>query len=1365
MTLLTGATVPTCNPVKQKEAGSIVAAPTCPRGISSVGLTITGRRSLLEALRNELHASDAVTEGNMVQAAVTGARKYCRVTVVRCYGPTSAESTESTTTADADADADADATAALKTKLTESAQRLYKHMQKILPAADAPDLTDAEVTTDIAQLLNGLTATAAGEKLPSFMVDADWKATKDCRVTLCSGSCDAARSHQDIGAGDETSTASDCPPGCGHSAVHGLCPACAPYQVKTLSVCYFCKAPFRIPTPDRSLVMVNVQKPGSAPAESAVDVAASVPGVPEAVSQTAQSSLGPTAHVRECYLHKTKKTDTNGRHVWTLTAEALAMSPSEKALLAAVLTPAPTVGDELVMINHIVVRQAMCGGCMTTSLNKPAVDDKSFASAAADDDDDVQYIHTRDDVIGLVAAQAAAKTPAEKRQLSAMFKDALASSLVGNTEKTMLTALHNDAAKMNSKRFQALLNTQADLVAALQAEHAAMARPEVQGQAEVRILVSLRVGGPVAGSSVKVHVEAGSGADASAKARRQVLAAKGVVGAADKAKASAFPAGPPFSTNGSGNGATSAACSARLGSLRQIAGAVNDGDSDSVPAPGQRKVVMFGRRQGKNFTKALWRTTLSGDFVDVMRNSFPGTSTDSTATMGASMYGDDRKFCVRAVASLESDPPGALLSDGPIWDQLTASGFNAFVSSDHIVTQYDGPGTAMREDPERPGQQQRDKLRRELIRAGNVTPDAVSNTAADVFLRSGGLVTWIDNALGNLASLYDLTLPPLLKPEPLPKSMSLSNTPVVAPADRSTVLSTGTETAISTMEVDIRENSSATEGSATEDTEMSGMSSTSPEVLPAVCSNNHQEDIGNDPSNPSEDAGSPPEDDRGEHEQQGVPHSAAATASRDSRGRSTEGRSTRSPSAAQGVNRQVVSELWGGEVEEDHFKNVRPGVSSNDSIRMSDADDANALIAVRRLTKGDLVLRENVGASADKSAIGAYEKEQCDNGRAFSTVSKGDYTAFLVNPGGGRTMTYLLNHSDTNANCLLTMPNRFRNADKCLIELHAISDIEPGTEFVWTYSSDPFPPFDATVFSSEVAAGAGAGPGVSGSAKRKSTRDPDAGTVDPTPKTFEDPSGRMRKRNVQPGTGNCFFSTVAEQLTLTGVQLPPKSTSRGWTHSLVRKTIQRWMMSTAKKDAVALSAAKAAYKATAPAIVHDHPEMARTTKKTRGNKAADDAPVPLSWPQLAKSIGTAKVWASPSIVAIVITVFKVDICYLTVVIGEDDDKHVYTDLTEWVTLTFDHSPPPDEHTSPDRKVLYMLYIDNRAKGWAHYDSLELVVAVLDKGNLPSAPPSSSTGPVVEQQDGPSVSAGMPISNAAAPPRQSKRSRTAVRDYN
>ena len=38
----------------------------------------------------------------------------------------------------------------------------------------------------------------------------------------------------------------------------------------------------------------------------------------------------------------------------------------------------------------------------------------------------------------------------------------------------------------------------------------------------------------------------------------------------------------------------------------------------------------------------------------------------------------------------------------------------------------------------------------------------------------------------------------------------------------------------------------------------------------------------------------------------------------------------------------------------------------------------------------------------------------------------------------------------------------------------------------------------------------------------------------------------------------------------------------------------------------------------------------------------------------------------------------------------------------------------------------MLYIDNRAKGWAHYDSLELVVAVLDKGNLPSAPPNERT---------------------------------------
>ena len=1349
MTLLTGAMVPICHAVKQKEAGSFVG-PTYTRGISSVRLTIDGLRSLLEALivaLDELHTSDAVTEGNTVQAAVTGARKYCRVTVVRCYGPTSAESTESTTTADADADADADATAALKTKLTESAQRLYEHMQKILPRVNAPNLvTDDEVSTVILQLLAGLTATAAGERLPSFMVGADWKATPQCRVTLCNGSCDAARSHQHIGAGDETPTASDCPPGCGHSTAHGLCPACAPYQVKTLSVCSFCKVPFRVPTPDRSLVMANVQKPCSAPAESAEDVAASVSGVPEAVSQTAQSSLGPTAHVRECYLQKTNRTDTNGRHVWTLTAEASAMSPSEKALLAAVLTPAPTVGDELVILNSSVVRQAMCGRCMMTSLSKPAVDDKSFASAfasdaAADDDDDVQYIHTRDDVIGLVAAQAAAKTPAEKRQLGAMFKDALVSSLVGNSEKTILTALHSDASKMNSKRFQALLNTQADLVAAVQAEHAAMARPpEVQGQAEARILVSVKVGGPVGpGSSVRVHVETGSGADASAKAR-QALAPPG---AADKVKASASSAGPPLGINGSGNGATSAACSARLDSLdslRQIARAVNDGDSDSVPAPGLVK-VMFGRRQGKMATDKLFQATLSGDCADVMRNSFPGTSTDGTATMGVSSAGLERKFFVRAVDTLKSTPPDALLCDGNPPEQMTAAAFNAFVSSDPIVTQYDGPGTAMRGEP------RRDRLRRELIRAGNVTPVAVSNTAADVFLRPGGLLTWMDNALGNLASLYDLTLPPLL--------------------NGSTTPSTGTETLFPTVEVDIsgtaadQENSSDTEGSGTEDTEMSGVSSTPPVVLPTVLSNNnHQENVNIDPSN-LEDAGSPPEDDRGEQQavrlSQAAAAAAVATGSLGSRGRSKEGRSTRSPSVAQDFTR-------GGEVEEDDVSNVNPGVSLNASIAKSVTDGTNALMTVRALVKGDLVLRENVRATDDKSATEAYEQEQGDNGREFSTISKGDYTAFLVKPGGVRTMTYLLNHSNTNANCVLTMPDRFRNANKCLIEVHATSDITPGTELVWTYSSDPYPDFDdAAVFGSEVAAGAGAGPGVSVSAKRKSTSDPDAGLVDPVPTTFRDPSGCMRTTNVQLGLGDCFFLTVAEQLGLAGVQPPLKSRSSEWTQNRVRTTISTWMTSKARRHAVALAAAKEAYKATAPAIVHDHPELSRPDRATRG-KAAADAPVPLTWSQLSKSIQNPKVWVSPPIVAIVLAVFEVDICYLTVVIREEE-KQVYTDITEWVTLSFDNSAPHDDHTSPDRKVLYMLYTDNRVDGWAHYDSLELV-AVADKGNLPSAPPSSSTGPVVEQQDGPSASAGMPISNAAAPPmRQSKRSRKTAQEDN
>ena len=1382
-------------------------------GLSKISLTSQGRKSFLEGLIAALRTiEDNVSEndGKSVMAAtVSDGRKLSQVSLIRCY--------ELMATADADADADADAQASLSTKMTQTTEMLYALLNKILQPGDAPAL---DVDSVIAQLKDGLDEIAAGS---SYIVGAGWKPTEKCRVTLCDGTCAASCSHrQQIGVGEEPMTAANCPPGCGHAPAHGLCAKCAPYQGKNLCVCTFCELPYRLGDTHRSLIVATVQKPTT---EQTRDTA---------TSEAEQSSLDPQGRVRECYLEKTKFTDTNGRHVWTLVSAP--MSTSEVAMLAAATPGAdPKAGDKYVVLKQDMCRQAWCGRCIKKFIDNKSFDDAIEGNAAAagvnadagvGPDNDVQYISQKVDIVGLIAAQAVATDRAEKRQISEMFADGLNTSMgMNNSTKALLTTLHKEAFKKSPQVFQLLLDAHADTVAAVQAECAATARDECAAtaapaqvgaagrqqtlqQVEVRLLSNVAVGnranqsfsaadGKFGPPKVRVFVETGLGMDALTKARHSVPAGgdAGTANAASKqhcAKGDANPAAEPAKLP---HRAASPSPRVLRNSLLQIASAVNKDSSGSNVSnardPQQQRVVC-GKRIGvtnlDSTVQSLKRTpdataTSAKELEatsEAIHVAFPATSNpvnlemvphdSSILHMGPKPNCTSRTFYVRAaiaVADLEvrrtkdgTELPTRALFDGhnpESNDQneslMTATTFNAHCPIDPVNLQFEGPGTQFVPLARHSKEEQKvvDKVNVQLLAVGKVTPRAVVHTVTSVLTRPGGLVTWLDNMLGNLAWMYNSTQGPPVKAEPVPRSTN-EHTAVssASEASGSSTVSTSVaaSAAVAVSEVDKAEKASeslvfltasehvaasaapsASQGSTAPSNETATQMAVSETGDSQIVADEAEEEVDKEVQNDASidlvaaSAATAPSNEMTmqmmdtESPRMGGPLTEGSSALLgslarpqarpvDPRGRSTDGKSTR-----------LISAGSASEVEGDFLKQVSPGTSSDDTILKRANDGANALLAVVSIDKGQLVFRENVRMSNVVSCIEDFEKQQRLNGRLYSTISKGSkFSAFLVMPDGRRTTAYMANHSSDAPNCIVTMPDRFVNLEtgNGLILVTALKDIVKDEELVWDYSSKEYSYgaggkvliFTSATFDSEVHALLPGAYAPAPEEVRRSKRKRQGMEVilptsfDLTPSSLH-PAGATRLFVVS-ATKNAdsFFVSAANQLDYFEVAVPSHIAGKHWTQWMVRKFTSVWMTS----------------------------DTSNANSEARESYAANGTTV-FSWEDVASGIikRSVELGACRPIVAIVIAALQADL-YLKTVIIDSDGEVTFDDWKRQMHNGVEHR---HAHTSPAQLTLYMQCIDNDTDaGYAHYDGLQ-PLAVVDKGNLPPPPPSGN-GPKMTQ---------------------------------
>jgi hypothetical protein len=388
--------------------------------IDAIQLTPQGVNALVRALAR---VSTSSKKKKTSDVAVSHASRYARLSHLRCYmGGAQAPDTNANATTDTEAPAGPTTTTTLRGTAGATATKLLDQMATDFAADFNSDeaVTDNGATNAGIDAVQNFMAKLRGDGLPGlpeFAVDADQAVGSDCRVKLCLGSCDAGKVHTAFAVAGAT----ELRPGCGHNSDHGLCAQCQPFQDDaTLNVCAHCATPCRNPRHD-ALTMVSVTS---------------------AVAETTAKSP-PVGYIKLCYLDRAEG------NIYTLKADAVdgptRLGPSEVDMLAkASSSPggakAPQTGDRYLLLEKFpVLRKQLCGPCLCVTVvapNSSLVCTDAEASAS----DDVKYMPSHRDIIGLVAAQAAATSAAERQQLRERCKKALEedSALIMKAEKTFL---------------------------------------------------------------------------------------------------------------------------------------------------------------------------------------------------------------------------------------------------------------------------------------------------------------------------------------------------------------------------------------------------------------------------------------------------------------------------------------------------------------------------------------------------------------------------------------------------------------------------------------------------------------------------------------------------------------------------------------------------------------------------------------------------------------------------------------------------------------------------------------------------------------------------------------------------------------
>ena len=388
--------------------------------IDAIQLTPQGTTDLVRALAHVTSSKKLET----LQDASSNARRCARLSQLRCYmgGVKATDLTTETASASANATTDTEAPAdpadpptTLRSTAEATATKLLDQMSTDFASFNPDKFVPANAAANAGiDAVRAFMAKLSGDEipgLPEFLVDANQAVGHDCKVTLCHGSCDAGKAHRAFAVAGATKLL----PGCGHDLEHGLCAQCQPFQNDdTLNVCARCKVGYRNPQRN-ALTMWSVT--------SAV------------VKTAATSSVG---HIKMCYLDR-KTSDAPG--IYTLTSAAVdgpaRMDPSELDMLAKASpslgeAKAPQAGDQYRLLEKLPVwRKQLCGRCLRGS----APDNSLACSDAEVNGGDVKYIRNRRDIVGLVAAQAATKDPAERQRLREQIIAAL-----GDPDLSMKTA-------------------------------------------------------------------------------------------------------------------------------------------------------------------------------------------------------------------------------------------------------------------------------------------------------------------------------------------------------------------------------------------------------------------------------------------------------------------------------------------------------------------------------------------------------------------------------------------------------------------------------------------------------------------------------------------------------------------------------------------------------------------------------------------------------------------------------------------------------------------------------------------------------------------------------------------------------------
>ena len=425
--------------------------------IDGIELTAKGTTDLVRALAGAIMPSnvDAIqlTTWNL-------AKKYGRLSMIRCYmggqdqhltdkgtdndsanasanaivgtdaltDTTSVGTTTTTTTTYANTDTaartdpateSASASSTMQSTASATVTKLLDQMTTdfaiFTPSAGADAIIDADAAiAAVNNVMDKLSADSEGE-LP-FVVDQHWAPSPSCRITLCTGPCDAGSEHNNFAVAGDTKLR----PGCGHNPDHGLCNLCQPHQDDdTINVCANCKTPCRNPSKN-ALTLASVTS-----------------------ALTEPTTGGPVGHVKLCCLAESNETGI----VLLVKAAVLGsarLDPGEINMLAAAHSPGtaatPQTGDRHRVVDKTdAVRRQLCGPCLHKATIAP---DESPASAHDDGSaDDVVYVHNHSDIVGLLAAQATAKAGSVRQLLRDKCKTALDQSLMKKADKTFLSRL------------------------------------------------------------------------------------------------------------------------------------------------------------------------------------------------------------------------------------------------------------------------------------------------------------------------------------------------------------------------------------------------------------------------------------------------------------------------------------------------------------------------------------------------------------------------------------------------------------------------------------------------------------------------------------------------------------------------------------------------------------------------------------------------------------------------------------------------------------------------------------------------------------------------------------------------------------